>query len=192
VLPLLLGHAAVAGRRGGADLGRAAAEGLFRRRGERTEAHPRDRHRDLQLEGALRKACPEDDVGRAALAVALERVARDRRAEKEQVVEVRQRALGAEAADVIDALARGALDRVDRVAIEDRALAQTGAPAACHRAPLEPVALLAEQVELGHATSSISTDPRCPRGSCRGAGRSRSGGTRRPRSRSPRRVRGAS
>jgi hypothetical protein len=128
VLPLLLGHAAVAGRRGGADLGRTAAERLFRRRGQRAEAHPRDRHGDLQLEWALRKACPEDDVGRAALAVALERVARDRRAEEEQVVEVRQAPLRPEAADVVDPLGRGALDLRDRRTVEEVRLAEVPGP----------------------------------------------------------------
>ena len=66
----------------------------------------------------------EHDVGVAALAVALERVARHARAEEQQVVEVRQPPLGAEAADVVDALARGALDLGDDVAVEERGLAQ--------------------------------------------------------------------
>ena len=69
--------------------------------------------------GLLREARPEHDVGRAALAVALERVARDRCAEEEQVVEVRQPALRAEAADVVDPLGRRALDLGDDGAVEE-------------------------------------------------------------------------
>ena len=55
-------------------------------------------------------AVAEHDVGAAALAVALQRVARHARAEEQQVVEVRQGALGAPAADVVDAGLGGALD----------------------------------------------------------------------------------
>jgi hypothetical protein len=40
------------------------------------------------------------------------------------VVEVRDPPLRSEAADVVDALARGALDLGDRVAVEQRGLAQ--------------------------------------------------------------------
>ena len=54
--------------------------------------------------GFLREPRAEDDVGGAALAVALERIARDRRAEEEEVVEVREAPLRAEPADVVDAL----------------------------------------------------------------------------------------
>ena len=91
MLALLRRHAAVAGRRRGADLARAAPERLLRGSGERAEAHPRDRDRDLELERLRREARPEDDVRVAALPVALERVPGDARAEEEQVVEVRQR-----------------------------------------------------------------------------------------------------
>jgi hypothetical protein len=45
----------------------------------------------------------EPDVGRAFLAVAFQRIAADRGAEEQQVIEMRQVALGATAADVIDA-----------------------------------------------------------------------------------------
>jgi hypothetical protein len=69
------------------------------------------------VERLLRESRSDRDVGAAALAVALERVARDARAEEQQVVEVRQPPLGAEAADVVDALTRGALDLGDRVAV---------------------------------------------------------------------------
>src|SRR5205823_2933354 len=72
-LPLLLGHAAVTGRRRGADLRRRTPERLFRRRGECAEAHARDRDRALQLDGLARESRAEDDVRRALLAVTLER-----------------------------------------------------------------------------------------------------------------------
>src|SRR5207247_3842711 len=113
----LLRHPAVAGRGRGPDLARAAPERLLRRRREGSEAHARDRDRDRQLERSLREAGAEDDVRAAALAVALERVARDAGAKKEQVVEVRQMALGPEASDVVDPLARSALDLRDHVAV---------------------------------------------------------------------------
>ena len=121
---LLRRHAAVAGRRRGAGLGGATAERLLRRRRQRAEAHAGDRDRDLQLERLLRVARAERDVRVATLAVALERIAGDARAEEEQVVEVRHVTLRAEAADVVDALARGPLDLGDHVAVEESRLAQ--------------------------------------------------------------------
>jgi hypothetical protein len=66
----------------------------------------------------------EHDVGAAALAVALERIAGDAGAEEEQVVEVGEPPLGAEAADVVDALAGGALDLGDHGAVEEEGLSQ--------------------------------------------------------------------
>src|SRR6266849_5224064 len=123
-LSLLLGHAAVACRRRGPDLGRRAPERLFRRRRERAEAHAGDRDRDLQLDRLAREPRAEDNVRRALLAIALERVARDAGAEQEQVVEVRQAPLRAEAADVVDALARCALDLGDDCAVIEKRLAE--------------------------------------------------------------------
>jgi hypothetical protein len=64
----------------------------------------------------------EDDVGVAALAVALQGVARQARTEEQQVVEVRDGALGAPAADVVDAGLGGALDGGDGGAVEGRGL----------------------------------------------------------------------
>ena len=124
VLPLLGGHAAVTRGGRGADLARAATERLLRRRGEGAEAHPRDRHRDLELERLLGKARAEGDVGRAALPVALERVARHAGTEEEQVVEVRHVPLRAEPADVVDPLACRALDLRDDGAVEEIRLAE--------------------------------------------------------------------
>ena len=121
----LLGrHAAVAGRRRGAHRARAATQRLLGRRRQRAEAHAGDRDRDVELERALGVAVAEHDVRVAALAIALQRVARDARAQQQEVVEVGEAALGAEAADVVDAFARGALDLGDDLAAEERRLAQ--------------------------------------------------------------------
>jgi hypothetical protein len=76
---------------------------------------------------------PERDVGVAAFAVALQRIAGDAGAEEQQVVEVRHLALGAEPADVVDALAGGPLDLVDRVAVVEGALAQPVAESLAHQ-----------------------------------------------------------
>src|SRR5260221_8378999 len=112
-LPRLLGHAVVARRRRGPDLGRRTPERLFRGRRERAEAHAGDRDRDLQLDRLAREPRAKDDVRRALLAIALERVAGNTGTEQEQIVEMRQAPLPAEAADVVDALARRALDLGD-------------------------------------------------------------------------------
>ena len=85
---------------------------------------PGDRDRDLQLERLLREPRAEDDVGRAPLAVALERVAGDGCAEEEEVVEVREPPLRAEPADVVDALGGCALDLGDDGPVEEVRLAQ--------------------------------------------------------------------
>ena len=76
------------------------------------------------MERLLRVAVAEHDVRVAALAIALERVARHARPEEYEVVEMRHVPLGAEAANVVDPLARRALDLVDRVAVEEGRLAQ--------------------------------------------------------------------
>src|SRR5207248_2742609 len=120
-------------RRRRADLARAATERLLRGCRQRAEAHAGDRDRDLELDRLLREARPERDVRVAPLPVALERVARDARPEEEEIVEVRQPALGAEAADVVDALARGALDLVDDVSVEEVRVTLAGVPAGACR-----------------------------------------------------------
>src|SRR5262249_46386764 len=106
VLPLLLRHAAVAGRRRGADCRGAAAQRLRGARRQRAEAHAGDGDRNLQRDRLPREAGADRDVGGAFLTIAFERVAADRGAEKQEVVEVRQPALGAAAADVVDAARR--------------------------------------------------------------------------------------
>ena len=148
-LALLGRHAAVAGGGRGAGDGGASPERLLRRPRQRAEAHPGDGDRDVEMYRLLRETRANRYIRVAALAVALERVARHARAEEEQVVEVRHGPLGAEAADVVDALAGRALDLVDDVAIEDRALAEARPPAAADGAPLDLVTRLAERVELG-------------------------------------------
>ena len=124
VLAFLGRHAAVARRRRRPHLAGPAPERLLGRRRQGAEAHPRDRHRDLQLERLLGEAGSKRHVGVAALAVALERIAGDAGAEEEQIVEVRQMPLRPEAADVVDALACGALDLRDDSAVEEIRLAQ--------------------------------------------------------------------
>ena len=103
VAPLLRGHAAVA--RGGRGPGeaRAPAEGLLGVGREGAEAHAGDGHRGLQADRLRGEAVAQHHLGAAPLAVALQRVAADRGAEEQQVVEMRERALRAGAADVVDA-----------------------------------------------------------------------------------------
>jgi hypothetical protein len=72
------------------------------------------------MDRLLGEAGAEHHVGTAFLAVAFERIARDRGAEEQQVVEMRHPALGAGAADVIDAGLRRAMDLGHRVRIESR------------------------------------------------------------------------
>jgi hypothetical protein len=122
-LSLLGCHPAVAGRRRRSAGARAAAERLLRVRAQRAEAHPGDRDRDVEPQRPPGEARAEDDVRPARLPVTLQRVARHARAEEQEVVEVRDAPLGASAADVVDAVARGALDLGDRVPVEGGGLA---------------------------------------------------------------------
>src|SRR5208282_1653485 len=115
LLAFLLAHPTVAGRRAGADSTRTAAERTLGIGAERAEAHAGDRDRDLQLDRLLGKTSAEGHVCRAVLAVAFERVTRDRGAEQHQVVEARQRAQGAEPADSVEALIGGTLDLGDDI-----------------------------------------------------------------------------
>ena len=91
--------------------------------------HAGDGDRDIKVQWVFGVPVAEDDVGAAPLAVALQRVARHRRAEEQQVVEVRQRPFGAPAADVVDAGLGGALDGGDRRPVEGGGLAQAEAGA---------------------------------------------------------------
>ena len=118
-LAALLGrHAAVAGGRRRAHLAGAAAQRLLGGPGQRAERHAGDRHRNIQVQWMFREPVAENHVGAAPLAVPLQRVARHRRAKEQQVVEMRQRPLGAPAADVVDAGFGGPLDGRDRRPVE--------------------------------------------------------------------------
>ncbi len=77
---------------------------------QRAETHAGDGDRDLEVDRLLGEAGAEPDVGAAFLAIAFERVAADRGAEKQQIVEMRHAPLGAGAADVVDAGRGGAAD----------------------------------------------------------------------------------
>ena len=77
----------------------------------------------FELDRLLREARAEHDVGRAFLAIAFERIARQRRAEEHQIVEVRHLALGAEAADLVEPVMRHGGCR-DRILVEGRGAAR--------------------------------------------------------------------
>ena len=88
-LPAFLGrHAAVTGGGGRADVACAAAQRLLRGAGQRTERHACDGHRNIKVQWVFREPIAENYVGAAPLAVALQRVARHRRAKEQQVVEM--------------------------------------------------------------------------------------------------------
>ena len=95
---------------------RAAAERFLGRRRQRAEAHAGDRDRNFQSIGLFAKRAPSTTSVAAFLAVALQRIARHRGAEEQQIVEMRQLALGAAAANVVDAGRRGAPDFATSVA----------------------------------------------------------------------------
>ncbi len=109
-LALLLGHAAVAGGGAGAHGGRGAADGLLGVGAKRAEAHAGDGDRDLELDRLLGEARAQRHIGGAFLAIAFQGIARDGGAEEDEIVEGGQLALGAVAADFIEALIGGAVD----------------------------------------------------------------------------------
>src|SRR5258708_17725142 len=110
---LLPAHAAVAGRRARAHHAGTLAERLLRMTRHGTGGHTGDRDRNLELDWFFGKARAEHDIGGAALAVTLERIARDRGAEKGAIVEARRLTIGAEAADLVDPFIGSALDFVN-------------------------------------------------------------------------------
>ena len=124
MLTLLQCHATVAGRGRRSDRARTASECLLGRRGKGTEAHARDGYGNLQFDWSFRMPRPKHDIGAAALAIALQRITRHRRAQEKQIVEMRQLSLRAKATDVVDAGRRGALYLGDAVPIERRRLAR--------------------------------------------------------------------
>ncbi len=123
-------HAAVAGGGRGASQRGTAPQSLFGGAGKCAKAHACDGDRDVELDGVLGVAGAEGHRGVAAFAVAFERVARDRRAQEQQVVEMRHLAFGSATADVIDAGGCRAADfGVDRLR-EGRRLDRLGARSA--------------------------------------------------------------
>ena len=122
-LPLLLGHAAIAGGGGRAHDRGAAAERLLGRARQRAEAHAGDGDRDPEMDRLLGKTRAEHHVGRAFLAIAFQRIAADRCPEKQEIVEMRNLALGAKATNVVDAGRRRAVNLRDRMLVEGRRIA---------------------------------------------------------------------
>ena len=96
-------HSAIAGGGRGASSSCAAAKGLFRWTGQRAEAHARDGDRNIQLNWTFGEACAERNGGLTLLSIAFERVAGDRRAQKQQVVKVWNPALRTAASNIVDA-----------------------------------------------------------------------------------------
>ncbi len=117
-LALLLGHAAIAGGGRGADGRGTAAERLLRPARQGAKAHAGDSDGYLEVHRLLGEALAEHHVGGAALAIALERIAAHGGAEEQEIVEMRHLALGAEAADVVDARRRRTMDLGDGVLVE--------------------------------------------------------------------------
>ena len=115
---LLRRHAAIAGRRRGPGERCAAPQRLLGFGRQRAEAHAGNGDRDLELDRSLREAGANGDPGAAFLAIAFERVARDRCPEEQEIVEMRQLAFRTGAANVIDAGDRGAADLRQRVVVE--------------------------------------------------------------------------
>jgi len=110
----LLGrHAAVAGRRGGADLRGGPAERVLGGGRQRAERHAGDGDRDVEHDGVLGVAGAQDGLRLAALPVALQRVAGGARGEEQQVVEGGHGPAGAHAADGVAAEGGAFLDLGD-------------------------------------------------------------------------------
>ena len=110
-LPALFGrHPAIAGRRAGARDGRPAPQRLFGLPRKRAKAHPCNRDRDLQVQRLFGKARAQPHIGRTFFAVSLQRIARNRSPQKQQIVEMRQSTLGSAAANVINAGGRSPPD----------------------------------------------------------------------------------
>ena len=167
MLALLRRHAAVAGRGRGADRAGAAPERFLGLRRQRAEAHAGDGDRDLQRDRLLGEARADRDVGRAFLAIAFERIAADRGAEEQQIVEMRQLALGAGAADVVDAGRRGAADLGDRVVVEGRRLARRRVdPAVLRASSVRPDIVDVEMIEPARraVAAELADIDRCRRG----------------------------
>src|SRR5262245_22438828 len=105
----------------------------------------------------------------ALLPVALERIARERRTEEQEIVEVRHLALRPKAANLVEPGCRGPLDVVDRPAIERGTLLR-----------LQP---LVKRHRLVHSTPRVSIPDLRPRSSCKANAWRRRVGTREGRGR---------
>ena len=114
-IALLVGHAAVTGGGAGSHGGRGEPQRALGVRAERSEAHARDGDRNGQLDRPRCMAGADGDVRRALLTVAFERIAGDRGAEKDEIVEARHRPLRAGPPNGVDPFRTGALDLRDDV-----------------------------------------------------------------------------
>src|SRR5258708_2751887 len=112
-LALLVGHAPVAGGRGGPHGGGRPAESLLGVGRERSEAHPGDGDGDRQLDWLAGEPGPDHGSGVTSLPVSLERVPGERRADESQVVEGRQLTFGAPASDLISGYVGHLVDLTD-------------------------------------------------------------------------------
>ena len=134
---------------------------LLRRRRQRAEAHAGDGDGDLQFHRLLREARAQHDVGLAALAIALERIAADGGAEEQQIVEMRQPAFRAAAADVVDAGGGGAADFGQRV--PDRRWRKSAAACAGSRPSIGGGVVDVEIVELARRSVAAEIARHRPR-----------------------------
>ncbi len=73
--PLFRGHAAIAGRRARAELGRGAAQRFLHVGRQRTEAHAGDGDRDIELDRLRRETRSQHRLRAALLAIPFERIA---------------------------------------------------------------------------------------------------------------------
>ena len=111
-------HSAIAGGgRGTREVG-PAPERLLGLTRERAETHPRDGDRDFQLDRLRSVAIAERHCRIAGLAITLQRVAGNRGAEEQQVVEMRHFPFRAATANIVDSRRRRAPDLRHRVRIE--------------------------------------------------------------------------
>ena len=124
-------HAAVAGRRRGSGDRRAATQRFLGLRRKRAETHAGDGDRDVESDRFFGISGAEHHLGAASLAIAFEWIARHRRAEKQQIVEMRHPPLGAAAADIVNASRRRAADLAQGVVVERRRLAGHGPGGFC-------------------------------------------------------------
>src|SRR6266481_4071263 len=110
---LFRAHPAITSGRAGANRAGATAERTFGIGAESAKAHSSDRDWDPQFDRLFRKPGAERYIRCTAFAIPFKWVARDRGPEQYQIVEARQRAQGAEAADLVEAFVGSAVDLGD-------------------------------------------------------------------------------